>query len=309
MRAAITGSKREAAKPVQILLHIHIVNRISDGLKGGQRFAFGENWSRFLAVLDDERIEQAKSSLRSMLNVETLGGKTFLDIGSGSGLFSLSARLLGAKVHSFDYDPKSVACTMELKRRYFAGDPNWVIEQGSVLDKDYLARLRSFDIVYSWGVLHHTGALWQALGNVAPLVRPEGSLFIAIYNHQHLMTPVWTFVKKTYNRLPPELRWLLLIPSLIRLWGPRTVYDLLRGKPFYTWRHYAEHSSRGMSAWHDVVDWVGGWPFETSKPDDILDFYRKRGFSLTRLRTCGGGLGCNEYVFVHERADSTGDEN
>jgi len=31
---------------------------------------------------------------------------------------------LGARVHSFDYDPQSVACTAELKRRYFEGDEN-----------------------------------------------------------------------------------------------------------------------------------------------------------------------------------------
>lgn len=118
--------------------------------------------------------EEAKSSLRRMLNVESLEGKTFLDVGSGSGLFSLAARRLGAKVHSFDYDPKSVACTRELKRRYFPEDPQWTIEEGSVLDRDYLTRLGQFDVVYSWGVLHHTGAMWEALGNVAPLVAGGG---------------------------------------------------------------------------------------------------------------------------------------
>jgi len=110
-----------------------------------------------------------------MLNVESLEGKTFLDVGSGSGLSSLAACLLGAKVYSFDYDPKSVACTRELKRRYFPND-DWVVESGSVLDKAYLSSLGQFDVVYSWGVLHHTGHMSEALVNVAPLVRPSGSL-------------------------------------------------------------------------------------------------------------------------------------
>ncbi len=264
----------------------------------GERFEFGANWARFLTVLNEERIAMAQASLQRMLEVEGLKGKTFLDIGSGSGLFSLAARRLGARVHSFDYDPQSVACTAELRRRYFPDDPNWTVEQGSVLDRAYLKGLGTFDVVYAWGVLHHTGALWQALDNVAPLVRRGGILYIAIYNYQRGMTPVWTWVKRTYNRLPPGLRWLVLGPALIRLWGPRTLYDLVRGKPFHTWRHYAEHSLRGMSAWRDVVDWVGGYPFEAAKPEEVFDFFRAKGFTLTKLKTCGGGLGCNEFVFV-----------
>src|SRR5690349_14790038 len=158
------------------------MNTATDDIAQGKRFEFGKNWSRFLAVLDEERIAEAQRSLAQMLEVTNLEGKSFLDVGSGSGLFSLAARRLGARVHSFDYDPQSVACGQELKRRYFADDPLWRVEQGSVLDRDYLNPLGSFDVVYSWGVLHHTGAMWEALGNVAPLVAEGGRLFIAIYN-------------------------------------------------------------------------------------------------------------------------------
>src|SRR5262245_21597260 len=100
----------------------------------GQRFEFGANWSRFLRQLHESRIGQAEASLRSMLRSDRLDGKRFLDAGSGSGLFSLAARRLGASVHSFDYDPQSVACTEELRRRYFADDARWRVEAGSVLD-------------------------------------------------------------------------------------------------------------------------------------------------------------------------------
>jgi 2-polyprenyl-3-methyl-5-hydroxy-6-metoxy-1,4-benzoquinol methylase len=148
----------------------------------GSRFQFGKNWQGFLSVLNDERIALAEASLKKMLSVETLNGRTFLDIGSGSGLFSSAARRLGAKVHSFDYDPQSVACALELKRRYFTDDTLWTIEQGSILDRVYLDRLRQFDVVYSWGVLHHTGGMWQALENVAKSVAPQGMLVISLYN-------------------------------------------------------------------------------------------------------------------------------
>src|ERR1044072_7460679 len=148
----------------------------------GERFEFGTNWSRFLALLDDERVANAENSLKKMLGLEDLCGKSFLDIGSGSGLFSLAARRLGARVHSFDYDPHSVACTEELKRRYFPDDLNWTVEEGSALSIDYLETLGIFDIVYCWGVLHHTGRMWQAMENILLPTGPATRLFIAIYN-------------------------------------------------------------------------------------------------------------------------------
>jgi len=265
-------------------------------IAAGERFAFGENWRRFLSTIDERRITQAEQSLRQMLDAPDLSGKRFLDAGCGSGLFSLAARRLGACVHSFDYDAQSVACTAELRRRYYPGDANWRVEEGSVLDADYLSRLGQSDIVYSWGVLHHTGAMWQALENVTRLVAENGKLFIAIYNDQGPTSNRWRAVKRTYNRLPPNLRFLVTIPALVLLWWRRTVKDLLRLRPFASWRE--EGRERGMSPWYDLIDWVGGYPFEVAKPEAILDFGLQRGFVLRRMTTCGGSLGCNEYVFV-----------
>src|ERR1044071_6281148 len=164
----------------------------------GERFQFGQNWSQFLSAVDDELIQQAVQSLKEMLEVDSLAGKTFLDIGSGSGLFSLAARRLGARVHSFDFDPKSVFCTTELKKNYFQNDDSWKIEEASVLDKEFMQSLGQFDIVYSWGVLHHTGQLWPAMDNAAAPVAPGGELFIAIYNDQGRSSRIWLRVKQLY---------------------------------------------------------------------------------------------------------------
>src|SRR5438093_4320793 len=136
-----------------------LADRHATEIARGQRFEFGRNWARFLSALDDRKIEAATHSLEKTLGVESLDGKRFLDIGSGSGLFSLAARRLGARVRSFDYDPRSVACAMELRRRYFATDRDWEIGEGSALDAEFLGSLGKFDVVYSWGVLHHTGAM------------------------------------------------------------------------------------------------------------------------------------------------------
>jgi len=258
----------------------------------GERFEFGKNWTHFLATLNDARIRAAERSLTEMLG-GNLAGKRFLDVGSGSGLFSLAARRLGASVHSFDYDPHSVACTQELHRRYFSGDTNWRVEAGSVLDKDYLAGLGTFDVVYSWGVLHHTGQMWSALENVAASVAPYGQLFIAIYNDQGTASRRWAWVKRTYSR-SRLLRWPLLWASFWYGNWRWVAKDILCLRPFHTLHHYAE--GRGMSVWHDLVDWVGGYPFEVARPEDIFDFYRGRGFTLERLKTTNS-LGCNEFVF------------
>lgn len=261
-----------------------------------KRFAFGKNWQRFLLRLNEERIIEAENSLMNMLHIESLSGLSFIDIGCGSGLFSLAAIRLGAeRVLSLDYDPQSVACTQSLKDRFFPGNDRWEIMQGNALDEHFMEQLGLWDICYSWGVLHHTGDMWKGMENALARVKPGGIFFTMIYNDQGFMSRVWKQVKLLYNYLPSPLKFLVVLPSFVRLWGPTLIKDLVKGNPFLSWKNYIK--KRGMSPWDDVIDWVGGYPFQVAKPEEVFRFCRDRGFQLTELITTRNSAG-NEFVFI-----------
>jgi 2-polyprenyl-3-methyl-5-hydroxy-6-metoxy-1,4-benzoquinol methylase len=241
------------------------------------RFGFGKNWLSFVNIVDETRIMAARDSLLKALHLPTLSGLTFLDIGCGSGLFSLAACQLGAHVRSFDYDQDSVLATIELRRR-FAADSDWLIEQGSILNAEFASSLGRFDVVYAWGVLHHTGDLWSAIDATTRTVAPSGLLYVSIYNDQGLPT-----------------RAMLVAGSTVYLGRYRPLRALrraVRGRG-----DAVAPRRRGMSRRHDLVDWVGGYPFEVAKPDEVFAFVARSGFELRHLKTVGGGLGCNEFVF------------
>ena len=256
-------------------------------------FAFGENWARFLTSLSDTRIEEATRAVSALVGSD-LRDKTFIDIGSGSGLSSLAARRLGARVYSFDYDPQSVACTQELRRRFFPEDEGWTVAHGSVLDEQYLATLGQFDVVYSWGVLHHTGQMWVAIENAARLARPGGLFVIGIYNFRggRRGTAMWTRLKRWYCQAPrwQQLAW----ESAYLAWDLVSMAAVGRN-PIRMIREY--HARRGMSWRHDAVDWLGGYPYEAATPGEILAFvWHKFKFVLVK-QNIDLRLGVSEFVF------------
>lgn len=235
------------------------MNHAASEIERGERFAFGKNWRSFLERLDDHRIAIAKRSLCQRLRLDSLQGMRFLDAGCGSGLFSLAARRLGAIVHSFDFDQESVACTNYLREKYFPGDPNWSIECGNVLDRDYLSGLGQFDVVYSWGVLHYTGAMWEALDNILIPVKKGGLLFISIYNDAGRASRYWKRIKSLYVR-HKVLRPVIIAYALLTTRSGWIIRGTLQGNPMKIWNAYGDNQ-RGMSAWHDLIDWVGGFPY------------------------------------------------
>jgi len=242
--------------------------------------------------------------LRRAVETEWLGkdavrDRRVLDIGSGSGLHSLSFVLLGAEhVHSFDYDPKSVEAT-ETLRAMWDGPSNWTVERGSILDEDYLSSLASFDVVYSWGVLHHTGDMWTAFDNAVHLVRPGGVIWAALY-HKGERYKKHLAVKRRYNRASAFGKTMLEMRALGRLM-------LSRIRHLHSRLVWKETKRRGMSVLHDIRDWFGGLPYEVADEDEVVRFGTDRGLILRRIHVADEG-GCSTYVFERERGGRGIDE-
>jgi 2-polyprenyl-6-hydroxyphenyl methylase/3-demethylubiquinone-9 3-methyltransferase len=266
----------------------HVSEAFEREVSEGNRYRFGRNWARFLELLDTERVASAEASLRTMLQVDSLEGKTFLDVGSGSGLFSLAARRLGASVTSFDFDPDSVACTEGLRARFFPDDDRWKVTRGSILDERFVERLPPHDIVYSWGVLHHTGRMLDAIALTQSRVSPGGLLFLALYRRTWFC-PLWRVEKRLYVGSPPWVQATL-----------RATYGATIGLAHRV-KHRGEPLPRGMEYETDVDDWLGGYPYESIAPRELKRLLARSRFDLVRQIVKTEGVhftpGCDEYLF------------
>ena len=257
------------------------------------RFGFGKNWSKFIDTrFSEERAEAARHRILDFMEREDLEGLDFLDIGCGSGLHSLGAfRSSAGRVYSFDYDPNSVATTQKLRER--VGSPEkWHVERGDALDKDYIESLGKWNFVYSWGVLHHTGDVWQAIENAQSTVADDGLFYIALYAEDVQSDPqYWLDIKKRYNRATPFRRWLMDWWYVWRFVMGGKLWNIHRVVKMYT-----EHRlKRGMDMMTDIRDWMGGWPMEFTKDQDVVDLLeQKHGFRLIKVLT---GEACTEFLF------------
>lgn len=264
------------------------IDQFNEETAEGKRYRFGENWARFIELVDERRIGEAEQSLYKFFGERPLDGKSFLDIGSGSGLFSLAARRLGATVYSFDFDPCSVECTCALKEKFFPVDERWSISRNSVLDDAFMSALPQFDLVYSWGVLHHTGDMKHAIRNACQRVRPGGLLYLALYRKTWLC-PLWRLEKRIYCSSPDSVR------KIVRhSYGAAVRFA-------FTVRGRVYSPKRGMDAERDLDDWLGGYPYESITPRKLRRNLAGEGFALRSQTIKAEGVhitpGCDEYLF------------
>lgn len=244
------------------------------------RFAFGENWNSFSNLISEERIEAAKSGLKRLFP-EGLSGKSLIDIGCGSGLSMVAALRLGAEsVYGIDLDPQSVETSNKVLSSY-AADGRWSVDQKSVFDLDGNEK---YDIVYSWGVLHHTGDMNRAIRRAASLVNSNGVLAISLYRRT-MLCPAWTIEKKIYASSPPLVQ--------------KAIYSIF--KVVLSLKGAQDTQIRGMDFDHDIHDWLGGYPYESAPPSEVISMLKQGGFYVQHIDPGSPRIGlfgatCNEYV-------------
>ena len=261
---------------------------------GNVTFSFGRNWEEFIdRYFNEERVALSKCHILDFLKMPNLKGKYFLDVGCGSGLSSLSAFEAGAdKIVSFDIEPASVTITRKLKKK--KGNPqNWTILKGSILDRDFLKQIEPADITYSWGVLHYTGAMWKALRNISMLIKKNGLLYLALYEKTRRFNS-WIRIKKKYSKSSPFGKKIMEIQYFLL---HTIVLHLIRGQnPFRYISNYKKN--RGMSYWTDVKGWLGGYPYECAKIEEVLQYCREElDLELINIKTGEANI---EYLFIRK---------
>jgi len=259
------------------------------------QFAFGENWASYASLVDEDRLKEAERGLVRLLGPDALRGRGLLDIGCGSGLHAAAAARLGAaRVVAVDVDARSVETAQALLRRH-APQLAAEVRQASVFDLDP-AQIGRFEVVYSWGVLHHTGAMHEAMRCAARLVAPGGLFAFALYRRTRLCG-LWRYEKRWYAAASPRAQALA-----------RKIYvTALRGRFLAAGRDFSAYvanykQSRGMEFSHDVHDWMGGYPYESIAADEVGRMMTELGFahvqSFTQPLSLGlFGSGCDEYVY------------
>lgn len=252
------------------------------------QFDFGRNWQEFSEKrLNPERVEQAREDFRRLFQDCPLKGQSFLDIGFGQGLSLLLAAQEGARVTGVDINPKC-AKVLERNKKVLGVEEPLEVLVGSILDDGILARLdgRRFDIVHSWGVLHHTGAMYASIERAAALVVPGGQLVVAIYN-RHWSSFPWKGIKWLYCISPQPIRKLMI----------GLLYPVIYGAKLLATRQNPMKMTRGMDFYYNVVDWVGGYPYEYASKTEVVDLLRAKGFILESFALARVPTGCNEFVF------------
>lgn len=257
-------------------------------------FDFGKNWREYSQKINEDRLRIAELSLTKFFHKEGIKGKTFIDIGCGSGLFSIAALRQGCKnLLAIDIDPICVSITKNNIKKYW-NEPNWHCKVKSVFDLDK-NEIGEFDLVYSWGVLHHTGSMLEAIESASQLIDKEGKMLLGLYQ-KTILCPFWVLEKKIYHRSSSSTQ------KMIR----ELFYKLFSFLSLFQYRHinkiiHKHKQKRGMDYFCDLHDWLGGYPYESISPKSFNDFISTIGLKIQKQSICNEGFGLtgsgvNEYL-------------
>ena len=136
--------------------------------------------------------------------------------------------------------------------------------------------------------------MWDAVNNAMTRVRPGGVIYLALYNDQGVISKYWTGVKRLYAAVPRGGKRVLDVGYIGFFGAALAMADAVRGRnPLGRYRDDA----RAMRFTTDIVDWIGGYPFEVATPSETIQFAERRGFQMLWSQLVGRKHGCNEFVF------------
>lgn len=212
-------------------------------------FKFGKNWKNYSNKITKVNIEDSLRDLKYLLkSLKLKNNLTFIDVGCGSGVHSIAAKKLGFKVTSVDRDKTCIITTKKNFNKFYNSNKTTIFQDDILNTKVF----KKYDIVYSWGVLHHTGNLWKALNNVKKLVKKNGYLIISLYK-KTAFDRMWVFIKRYYNKFR-VFRYFINI-----LFMPFFFYISKKSRSY----------RRGQNWYFDAIDWLGGYPYETMSPEKM----------------------------------------
>ncbi len=252
-------------------------------------FAFGKNWQAYVQhALTPQKVAQAKTAFLKLFEGIEFRGKSFLDIGFGQGIALFAAQERGAHVMGIDVDEENLR-SLTKTAQMFHSQQMPVVRIASILDDAFVEtqlQQGQFDIVHSWGALHHTGNMLQAIHHAASLVKCGGYLVLAIYN-KHWSSPIWGRIKWLYNHSPEFVQQLLVM----------LFYPIIYLAKFVVTGKNPKAKERGMDFFYDVVDWIGGYPYEYASIAAIQEIMERKGFVCVRIIPALVPTGCNQFVF------------
>jgi 2-polyprenyl-3-methyl-5-hydroxy-6-metoxy-1,4-benzoquinol methylase len=260
-----------------------------------KHFDFGKNWVSYAKKgLTPDRFAAAQNEMKLLMADIPLAGKSFLDIGFGQGLSLFAAQEAGAQVCGCDSNPLC-GDALRVTASKIGATPDFPVVIGSILSEQTCDSLRAlspaadrlFDIVLAWGVLHHTGNLAKAFAHAVSLTRKNGYLIVALYN-RHWSSPAWNIVKHCYCASPSIIQRLMVGIGAIIIAAAKLL--VTRQNPF--------KQQRGMSFSHNVVDWIGGYPYEYASIDEVIAMGARQGCTCSKVVKAQVPTGCNEFIFI-----------